>query len=341
MKTANLQRGVALISAIAIMLIAGSKIYGASSKETTPDTVASVKKVESYYGKHKNITGLGDYLKIEVSNLKDLVRQRPRDDARLMLFLDQVPMRGIAPFYMDSCGNTVVFKLTRDSASIGSWDIFYQYPVPYQRLLKVSVGYDGQCPAPSDSSITVVLRRKSMLIGCLVGLLAMIVLLVFLAVKTNIIRNDSPGAAGSYSLARTQLAFWTVLIVFAFVYIWAVTGDLPLINGSILILLSISMGTAAGASIIDYSQKDNVPSGSSQGFLIDILSDRNGVSIHRFQMFIWTIVMGFFFYRAVVRNMAMPLFDDNLLALMGISNGAYLGLKIPENKQSGAAGAAK
>ena len=31
---------------------------------------------------------------------------------------------------------------------------------------------------------------------------------------------------------------------------------------------------------------------ASEGFFLDILSDANGVSFHRFQMFAWTLVLG-------------------------------------------------
>jgi hypothetical protein len=72
---------------------------------------------------------------------------------------------------------------------------------------------------------------------------------------------------------------------------------------------------------------------TSDGFIKDILTDINGVSFHRFQMIIWTIILGAFFITNVYDNLAMPEFDATLLALTGISAGTYLGFKIPE-KQS-------
>ena len=329
------------LSASFLMLVVMPQAFGqVKPLIVEPGDVMVTGAVNYWVGRDSNVFGMRDsfivgmdhYLKLTVNNLASLVRQIP-EGGSLILYLDNVPLRGIKPLFIDTCNDIAVFKLARDSASFSAWAIFYQCPIDFEREMKVSLGIEGQCPVPSKRTLTVVLMRKSMLIGCLVGFVMMVILLINLAIKTNIIRNENSGEARTYSLARSQLAFWTVLIAFAYLYIWAVTGYLPLINGSILILLSVSMGTAAGASIIDYSQKDNVPSGLSQGFLIDILSDRNGVSIHRFQMVAWTIFFGFYFYRSVLRNLAMPLFDDNLLALMGISNGAYLGLKIPENKQ--------
>lgn len=68
----------------------------------------------------------------------------------------------------------------------------------------------------------------------------------------------------------------------------------------------------------------------SQGFLRDLLGDESGISIHRFQMAVWTIILGFVFIRAVSQQLAMPQFDSGLLGLLGISSGTYIGFKFPE-----------
>lgn len=70
----------------------------------------------------------------------------------------------------------------------------------------------------------------------------------------------------------------------------------------------------------------------SQGFLTDIMSDENGISIHRFQMVLWTLVLTLIFVHEVYATLSMPQFSDTLLTLMGISSGIYVTLKIPEKK---------
>jgi len=57
---------------------------------------------------------------------------------------------------------------------------------------------------------------------------------------------------------------------------------------------------------------------TSNGFMQDILDDGDGISFHRFQIVIWTIVLGTVFVWAVYRNISMPEFDASLLTLMGI-----------------------
>ena len=70
----------------------------------------------------------------------------------------------------------------------------------------------------------------------------------------------------------------------------------------------------------------------SHSFLKDILSDVNGISFHRLQMFIWTIVLGLLFIYSVWKRLSMPEFSATLLALQGLTAGTYLGFKFPEKK---------
>ncbi len=76
------------------------------------------------------------------------------------------------------------------------------------------------------------------------------------------------------------------------------------------------------------NQKLSLP--VSKNFLLDILSDTNGISFHRFQILIWTLILGVIFLVEVWQNLTMPEFDTTLLTLQGISSGTYLGFKFPE-----------
>jgi hypothetical protein len=79
--------------------------------------------------------------------------------------------------------------------------------------------------------------------------------------------------------------------------------------------------------------RDYLSTWSVQRFLSDILSEKDPQtgqytpSIGRFQMMIWTVVLGLVFVIDVYNNLEMPDFDISILALMGISAGAYLGFK--------------
>lgn len=71
----------------------------------------------------------------------------------------------------------------------------------------------------------------------------------------------------------------------------------------------------------------------SEGPIKDLLTDADGeITFHRFQILVWTIILGVIFCVGVNRTLGMPEFDGTLLALMGISAGTYLGFKIPERQ---------
>jgi len=144
-----------------------------------------------------------------------------------------------------------------------------------------------------------------------------------------------------FSLARTQFAVWTVVVASVYLYHLLCIKNCPpltLANSSTtLALLGISAGTTGMANVIDKSNASSIvprhQNGPSQGFFYDILSDASGISIHRFQNVVWTIVaITIYLYKAGTGGCAMPELDGTILTLTGISSAAYLGLKVNENK---------
>jgi hypothetical protein len=61
-----------------------------------------------------------------------------------------------------------------------------------------------------------------------------------------------------------------------------------------------------------------------------VTDDRGSVALDRFQIVVWTIVLGGIFIASVVWDLTMPEFSATLLALMGISSGTYVGFKLPQ-----------
>ena len=98
-------------------------------------------------------------------------------------------------------------------------------------------------------------------ISPLYGILALLViattliLLVWLARSTNIIREPgpppAPGKRRPYNLGRAQMAFWFFLIYSSYLTIWLITSALDTITASLLALMGISAGTALGEAMID------------------------------------------------------------------------------------------
>ena len=68
-------------------------------------------------------------------------------------------------------------------------------------------------------------------------------------------------------------------------------------------------------------------------FFRDICSDADGLSIHRLQAVAWTALLGVVFVVSITRQISMPVFEDNLLLLMGVSSAGYLALKPNERTE--------
>ena len=150
---------------------------------------------------------------------------------------------------------------------------------------------------------------------------------------TNINKIPKP-----FSLARTQLGVWTVIVSCTYVYLGLIRNfslqDIA-VDSTILLLMGISAGTTAAGSVIDSTASPDQQGVQypSDNFFADILSDQNGINIHRFQNVIWTIIAMTLFV-AKVRYCGcgeLPTLDSTLIALTGISSATYLGLKINEN----------
>src|SRR5882724_768739 len=69
-----------------------------------------------------------------------------------------------------------------------------------------------------------------------------------------------------------------------------------------------------------------------KGVMYDLLAENNLISFHRFQIFVWTLILGIMFVANVYNELAMPEFSATLLGLLGISAGTYVGFKLPETK---------
>ncbi|MBA2482858.1 MAG: hypothetical protein H0V39_00210 [Nitrosomonas sp.] len=185
---------------------------------------------------------------------------------------------------------------------------------------------------------------------------------------------------GHYSLGKSQMTFWGLLVMLAFISVWILTGTMEHIPEQSLILLGISGATGLSAILIGNTKKSNVKAEitklfhetqklseqknisanyspetenqltthlkniealmlqlnkqnqpmQSNGFWRDICDDGDGLSFHRLQVVVWTIILGMIFARSVADSMSIPEFPETLLVLMGISNLTYLGFKIPE-----------
>ena len=182
--------------------------------------------------------------------------------------------------------------------------------------------------------------------------LVLAILVILLDHFYGMLRAPNAAVIKPYSYSRVQLAWWTVIIISAFAAILIVACDVPVFDQSTIILLGISAATTATAKVIDVSDQTNPkvnPANlnlGSDNFILDILSDENGVTVHRLQSVLFNFIFGIWFILKIWNNIALlpsgkldashiiPIMDPNNLLLIGISSGTYAAMKSTENRSS-------
>ena len=153
----------------------------------------------------------------------------------------------------------LTFRLTRTDANKDLWRDILHNPVEEARTLHLSVGVSGEAPLmldPAAHSGSVKLDKITLASVGIFWLLLMLLLvggLIYLSATTDMLRGgpQKAGASPPYSLARTQMAWWFVLIIVAYILIWTFTGERDTIPVSLLALLGISAATALSSTVID------------------------------------------------------------------------------------------
>jgi hypothetical protein len=294
---------------------------------------------------------LDDEITVEVQHLNTLLdKARCTVPAKkILLFLDGRPLKDITPFPpTDPRTSRITFPLKRTENSRDAWTYILGEPDWAPRLTDVSIGLEDEYPVTSTAQVALKVIPHGWFIFWLFIFALLLIGFLLLAYKTDILRDPGPQPSGGgrkpYSLSRAQAAWWFFLVVASYLFIGMVTGDFSTtITGTVLGLLGISAGTVVGSAFVDAGKASTPaappPAGAprpsspiNEYWWVDILSDANGVSFHRFQMAAWTFVLGIIFVVQVYNVLAMPTFNGSLLALLGISAGTYLGLKIPEPK---------
>jgi hypothetical protein len=387
---------------LSLLILAGAlNARTACADAPTPEASSAAKDTLGAVQEVTGKLGLLDTITVQVEDLKTYLSQPGRDYTKLVLYLDWRPIKGLTPQLIPDT-NKLQFSLARTPESKEQWDALMSRPFSDSKSftynVAVSVGYENEKPAPSDIRYPLIVVKQTWFWVFAVLFVFVLVLFVWLARSSSIIRDPSPGLPNRdkpFSLGRTQMAFWFFVVIISYVLIWMITGDREAISGSALGLLGISAATGLGAAVVGSSKlnssvskrqdleleqatlsgrldelkpqiaADPAPASlndltreqaekaarldqvsqeiqalvaaaapiKTEGFLNDILTDSDGISLYRFQMAIWTVVLGFIFAAAVYYSLAMPQFNDTLLALMGISGGTYVGFKFPE-KQS-------
>ena len=274
---------------------------------------------------------VGQTITVDADHLSDWSANN--DPRKLVPYLDGKALTGIYPEEVNLSENRLLFHLQRTPESRNEWRNLLHEPV-MRRPISFSVGLEQQPPFDTvfddDNMLTLTVIPKTWGIVSLAVVFGTLVLLVSLSIRTNILRvpgpSPTPGKYRPYDVARVQTAFWFSIVSTSYLCIWLITGDVDTVTPSILGLMGISAGTALGTHLIGADSSTSLS--PSAGFFTDIISDANGYSFHRFQIVLWTLLLGIIFVSFVYDNLAMPKFSGPLLTLIGISAGTYLGFEL-------------
>ena len=310
--------------------------------------------------------GIGGRVGFDVTTTHELMDQEGAPEVtELVLFIDGQPLPGTHPIVESQTDEPlpagandeqtdsvvtfrVVFPITRDlSTDKGkeSWKKLLGGLRKNEKEVPVSVGLVNGPPLPSTYKSEFIRLGGGRLILFIVVAIVVGIGFLIAAKTTGALRDKEPPPPGNlamtamerpYSLSRMQIALWTLLVVYAYLFIWIITGEYnTVIPGAILAILGISAGTYATAATIDHDKAVNkgVTVTQKGNLAEDLFSTSGGASLHRVQFGLWSVVLMVVFVITVWETLAMPQFDTSLLGLMGISSAAYAGMKISEKKQ--------
>lgn len=200
---------------------------------------------------------LDGLIKVQLEGLQDWAEQN--DASKLIPFINGLAIRGNYPEEIHASKNHLQFHLQISPENKQVWIDLLGEPHAARRPVAFSVGVENQAPFDSavDQTHPVLLTVISPAYGAVafVIVLLTLILLIWLARKTNLIRDGGecpvPGKQRPYNLGRTQMAFWFFLIYASYLTIWLITDALDTITASLLALMGISAGTALSEAMID------------------------------------------------------------------------------------------
>jgi hypothetical protein len=301
----------------------------------------STKAYVSSATSNENELNLKDEVTLILTNWMTILANDPSNSSKLLLYINDMPVRDVAPvaFIIDSTQLGLRYFINYEEGVGSVWEkliLTREKGKLFTTRAKLSIGFDNQLPfqtmVTDNNRFKIGLVKQNWFITSIVMLVIFLIALIVIAKRTDLLRSATPpppqGKHRPYSLARTQMALWFFVIMASWLLLFVVKQSLNTIPDTMMVLMGISAGTGLGAVAIDKKHRGKVR--SSRGFMRDILQDENGITIHRFQMVAWTIVLTTVFIWQVAFYLKMPEFNASLLVMMGISSGTYLGYKSEE-----------
>jgi len=234
--------------------------------------------------------GMGDCLLIGTTGVVTSGEGGKRVVPKLVLFLNGRAMKGASAALVSPVHEIWEVRLRHDTAARSEWEALLGSPPATLARDDIRVGLgpvDGPEIAPRAGAklkLTLRLAPAAWFYGMAIAWVAALGLFVWLARTTGIIRDSrppaevvkpaSPGTARAlpgnplrdrrraeldmrpYSLGRSQMAFWFILVTTAFLAIWLITGEYSrVITAQSLLLLGLAGSTGVAARVIESERR--------------------------------------------------------------------------------------
>lgn len=200
---------------------------------------------------------LDTIIQVQIDHLAEWVQKN--DPSKLVPYINGLAIHGDYPAEIHASKNHVHFHLKITPENKQVWIDLLGEPHGITKKVAFSVGLDNQSPFDSvfdqNNPLPLTVISPPYGVVALVIVVVTFVLLIWLARKTNLVRDGGtprvPGTFRPYNLGRVQMAFWFFLIYASYVTIWLITDALDTITPSLLALMGISAGTALSEAMID------------------------------------------------------------------------------------------
>jgi hypothetical protein len=194
-------------------------------------------------------------LKADGELAKSITKELIGHTGALTLYLSGIRMEKLPVRPLNGTPNTAdfAFDLVRnaqDDLNRKAWDALLEKQDSYDMNVDVAlgVGKNPQRLVDAAHNVTLYVAEDEWIYTVVIG--AIVILLgafIFLILGTRMLRDEQTGL---YSLGKSQMAFWGLLVALTFIGVWILTGTMERIPAQALMLLGISAGTGLSAILI-------------------------------------------------------------------------------------------
>lgn len=181
--------------------------------------------------------------------------------------------------------------------------------------------------------------------GCYAVVLFLTLISVILVDRSSrFLRDRTRSGQKAFDLSKVQLAFWFIIIISSIitVVLYGKDHQLPTLSNANLLLLGLTTGTFIARRLTAVAHQQNLAAGvnpdlAGASLISAMLSDVNGIELHKLQYFIANLLTGSrVIYEILSKpnagatmgfNQILPDISPVNLILLAVSSGTFLAVK--------------